>query len=112
MIYYFVLFIFLCNHFVIFSDPKINLNLHKYNTITRVDSSSNIITFYTYYFGKYVTFRKDFDQKNCVELHTKIGLNLHLVKKISGVANLFNVSEMKTYRIIPVAIGLLIAKPF
>ena len=112
MIYYFVLFTFLCNYFVIFSDPKINLNLHKYNTITRIDSSSNIITFYTYYFGKYVTLRKDFDQKNCVELHTKIGLNLHLVKKISGVANFFNVLEMETYRINPVAIGLLIVKLF
>ena len=111
MIYYFVLFTFLCNHFVIFSDPKINLNLHKYNTITRIDSSSNIITFYTYYFCKYVTLRKDFDQKNCVELHTKIGLNLHLVK-ISGVAKFFNVSEMETYRINPVAIALFIAKLF
>ena len=39
--------------------------------MTRIDSSSNIITIYAYYFGNYVTLRKDFDQKNCVVLHTK-----------------------------------------
>ena len=106
----FVLFNFLCNHFVIVSELKINLNFHKYNTITRIGSSSNIITFYAYYFGNYVTLRKDFDQKNRVVLHTKIDINLHLVKRTSKAAKLFNVSETETYWINLVVIGLLIEK--
>ena len=52
---YFVLLNFLCNHFVTVSEPKINLNFHKYNTITRMISSSNMVTFYAYYFGNYIT---------------------------------------------------------
>ena len=94
------------------SELKINLNFHKYYTITRTDSSSNIMTFYAYYFGNHVTLRKDFDQKNRVVLHTKIDLNLHLVKRTSKAAKLFNVSETETYWINLVVIGLLIAKVF
>ena len=67
---YFLLFNFLCNHFVTVSEPKINLNFYKYHGITRIDSSSNIITFCAYYFGNYDTLRKDFDQKNRVMIHT------------------------------------------
>ena len=55
-----------------------------------------LYTFYTYYFGNYVTLRIDFDQKNRVVLHTKIDLNLHLVKKTSRAAKIFNVSETET----------------
>ena len=68
---YFALFNFLCNHFVLVSEPKINLNFYKYNAITRIDSSSNINKIYAYYFSNYVTFRKDFDHKICVVLHKK-----------------------------------------
>ena len=92
----FVLLNFLCKHFVTVSKAKIKLIFHKYNTITRIDSSSNIITFHAYYFGNYVTLRNDFDQKTRVVLHTKIDLNLHLVKRTSRAANLSNVSETKT----------------
>ena len=94
---YFALFNFLCNHFVLVSEPKINLNFYKYNVITRIDSSSNIIKFYAYYFSNYVTLRKDLDQKNRVVLHKKIDLNLHLVKRTSRVVNVLNVSETETY---------------
>ena len=80
--------------------------------MTRIDSSSNIITFYAYYLGNYVTLRKDFDQKNCVVLHTVIDLNLHLVEKTSRAANLSNVSDMETYWINLAVIGSLIAKVF
>ena len=111
-LYYFVLLNFLCSHFVTASEPKTNLNFHKYNTITRIDSSSNIIRFYAYYCGNYVTLRKNFDLKNCAVLHTKIDLNLHLMKRTSRSANLFNVSETETYSINLVMIGLLIAKVF
>ena len=55
-----------------------------------------LYTFYTYYFGNYVTLRIDFDQKNRVVLHTKIDLNLHLVKKTSRAAKIFKVSETET----------------
>ena len=48
------------------------------------------------YFGNYDTLRKDFDQKNGVVLHTKIDLNLHLVKRDSRAANFLNVSETET----------------
>ena len=109
---YFVLLNFLCNHFVTVNEPKINLNFHKHYNITRIHSSSNIITFYAYYFGNHVTLRKDFEQKNCVVLHTKIDLNLHLVKRTSRTANLFNVSETETYWINLAVIGLLRAKVF
>ena len=111
-ILYFVLVNFLCNHFVTVNEPKINLNFHKYNTLTRIDSSSNIITFYAYYFGNYNTLRKDFKHKNRIVLLTKIDLNLHLVKRTSRAANLFNVSETETYWINLVVIGLLISKVF
>ena len=109
---YFVLLNFLCNHFITVSEHKITLNFHKYCAIARIDSSSNIITLLhiTYYFGNHVTLRKDFDQKNCVVLHTKIDLNLHLVKRTSRAANLFNISKTKTYWIILVVIGSLIAR--
>ena len=60
-------------------------------------SSPSIIKFYVHYFGNYVTLRKDFGQKNCVVLHSKIDLNLHLVKRTSRAINLLNVSEKKTY---------------
>ena len=63
---YFVLFNFLCNHFVLVSEPKINLNFDKYNSITKTDSSSNIIISYAYHFGNYIILMKDFDQKNRV----------------------------------------------
>ena len=63
-IFYFVLLNFLCNHFVTVSEPKINLNFHKYYTINGIDSSSNIITFYAYYFGNHVALRKD-PEKSC-----------------------------------------------
>ena len=106
----FVLFNFLCSHFITVSEPKINLNFHKYNTITRIDGSSNIITFYAYCFGNYVTLRKDFDQNNRVVLHTKIDLNLHLVKRPYRAANFFNVFATETYWINLVAIGLFMAK--
>ena len=68
---YFALFNFLCNHFVLFSEPKVNSDFYKYNAITRVNSSSNFIKFYSYYFSNYVTLRKNFDQKNRVVLHKK-----------------------------------------
>ena len=108
----FALLNFLCKHFLTVSKPKVNLNFHKHNTITRIDSSSNIITFHAYYFGNYVTLRKDFDNKTRVVLHTKLDLNLHLVKRTSRTANLSNVSETKTYWINLVVINLLIAKVF
>ena len=92
------------------SEHKITLNFHKYYAIARIDCSSNIITFYAYYFGNHVTLRKDFNQKNCVVLHTKIDINLHIVKRTSRAANLFNISKTKTYWIILVVIGSLIAK--
>ena len=80
--------------------------------MTRIDSNSNIITFYAYYLGNYVTPRKDFDQKNCVVLHTVTDLNLHLAEKTSRTANLFNVSDTETYWINLAVIGSLIAKVF
>ena len=88
-------------HFVLVSEPKINLNFYKYNaiTITRIVSSSNLIKFYAYYFGNFDTLRKDFDQKNRLVLHTIINPNLHLVKRTSKIVNLLNVSETETYRI-------------
>ena len=92
------------------SEHKITLNFHKYYAIARIDCSSNIITFYAYYFGNHVTLRKDFNQKNCVVLHTKIDINLHIVKRTSRAANLFNISKTKTYWIILVVIGSLIAR--
>ena len=55
---------------------------------------------------------KDFDQKNCVVLHTKIDLNLHLVKRTSRAANFSNVSETETSWINLVVVGLLITKVF
>ena len=67
-------FYFLCNRFVLVSEPIINLAFYKYNAITRIDSGSNFIKFYAYYFGSYDTLRNDFDQKNHVALHTKINL--------------------------------------
>ena len=97
MLYFVLLNFFICNYFVTVSELKINLNFHKYYAITRTDSSSNIMTFYAYYFGNHVRLRKDFDQKNRVVLHTKIDLNLHLVKRTSKAAKLFNVSETETY---------------
>ena len=100
---YFVLFNFLCNHFVIVSEPKINLNFCKYN-----DGSSNILRIV---FLR-ILFRKDFDRKIYVVFYTKIDLNLHLVKRASRAANFFNVSETETYWINLVVIGLLIAKVF
>ena len=105
---YFVLFNFLCNHFVIVSEPKINLNFCKYNAVTRTDGSSNILRIV---FLR-ILFRKDFDRKIHVVLYTKIDLNLHLVKRTYRAANFFNVSETETYWIILVVIGLLIAKVF
>ena len=45
-------------------------------------------------------------------LYTEIDLNLHLVKRTSTAANLFNVFETETYWINLVAIGLLMAKVF
>ena len=104
----FALFNFLCNHFVLVSEPKINLIFYKYNAITIIDSSSNFSRFYTYYIGNSDTLRKDFDHKNRVVLHAKIDLNLHLVKRTSRAINLFNVSETETYWINLVVIGLLI----
>ena len=67
----FVFFNFLCDHFVLVSEPKINLNFCEYNAITRIDSSYSFIKIYGYYFGNYDTLRKDFDRKNCVALHIK-----------------------------------------
>ena len=58
--------------------------------------------FYAYYFGNYDTLRKDFDQKNNVVLHTKLDLNLHLMKKTSRTVNLLH----------QVVVGLLKAKVF
>ena len=66
---YFALFNFLCNHFELVSEPKMDVNFCKYNAITRIDSSSNIIKIYTYYFANYVTLRKGFDQKNHLVLY-------------------------------------------
>ena len=110
---YFAFFNFLCNHFVLVGRSKINLNFYKYNGITRTDGSSNIIDkFYAYYFGNYVTLRKEFRQKNDDVLHAKINLNLHLGKKASRALNFLNVSEMETYWIKFVVIGLLIVKGF
>ena len=106
---YFALFKCLWNHFVLVSEPKINLNFYKYNAITRIDSSRNI-KFYAYYFGNYDRLRKDFDQKNRAVLHIKLDLNLHLVKRISRAVNVLNISETQTYWIN--LVGLLIAKVF
>ena len=68
----FSLFNFLINHFALVSQPKINLNFYKYNAVTRIDSSSNFIRFYSYYSGNCDTIRRDFDQKSCFVLHAKI----------------------------------------
>ena len=106
---YFALFKCLWNHFVLVSEPKINLNFYKYNAITRIDSSRNT-KFYAYYFGNYDRLRKDFDQKNRAVLHIKLDLNLHLVKRISRAVNVLNISETQTYWIN--LVGLLIAKVF
>ena len=89
---YFALFNFLCNHFVLVSEPKINLNFYKYIAITRIDSSSNI-KFYAYYFSNYIIIKKYFDQKNRVVLNKKVDLNLHLVKRTSRAVNFLKVSE-------------------
>ena len=78
---------FLCNHFVLVSEPEINLNFYKCNAITRIDSSYNFIKLYAYYFGNYDTLRNDFDQKNHVALHTNIDRNLHFVKRASKAVN-------------------------
>ena len=51
----FVLLNLLCNHFVLVSKPKINLNFYKDNEITRIDSTYNFIKFYEYFFGNYDT---------------------------------------------------------
>ena len=59
--------------------------------------------FYAYYFGNYDTLRKDFDQKNNVVLHTKLDLNLHLMKKTSRTIKLLDKSG---------CIGLLKTKVF
>ena len=88
----FALFSFSCNHFVLVSEGKINLYFYKHNAITRIDSSSNFMIFYAYYFGNYDTLRKDFDQKNNVVLHTKLDLNLHLMKKTSRTIKLLDKS--------------------
>ena len=109
---YFLLFNFLCNHFVLVGKPKINLNLYKYNAITRIDSSSNIIRFYANYIGSYIILRKDFDQKNRVVLHAKADVNLHLVKRNSRAVNFMNISETETYWVNLTMIGLLIVKVF
>ena len=98
--------------FALVSEPKINLNFCKYNAITRIDSSSKVSTFCAYYFGNYVTLRKDFDQTNLVVLHTKIDLNLHLVKRTSRAVNILNTSKTETYWINLVVIGLLVGKVF
>ena len=45
------------------SEPKTNLNFYKYNAITRIGSNYNFINFQAHYFGKYDTFRENFDQK-------------------------------------------------
>ena len=110
-ILYFALFNFLCSHFVLVSKRKIHLNFFKYDATTRIDSSDNI-KFYEYYYGNYDTLRKDFDLKNRVVLHTKIELNLHLVKRTYRAVNFLNVSETETYWINLIVIGLLIAKVF
>ena len=110
--FYFLLFNFLCNHFVLVGKPKINLNLYKYNAITRIDSSSNIIRFYANYIGSYIILRKDFDQKNRVVLHAKADVNLHLVKRNSRAVNFMNISETETYWVNLTMIGLLIVKVF
>ena len=86
----FVLFSFSCNHIVLVSEGKINLYFYKHNAVTRIDSSSNFMIFYVYYFGSYDTLRKGFDQKNNVALHTKLDLNLHLMKKTSRTVNLLD----------------------
>ena len=65
---YFALFNFLCNHFELVSEPKMDVNFCKYNAITRINSSSNI-KIYAYYFANYVTLRKGFDQKNRLVLY-------------------------------------------
>ena len=109
---YFLLFNFLCNHFVLVGKPKINLNLYKYNAITRIDSSSNIIRFYANYIGSYIILRKEFDQKNRVVLHAKADVNLHLVKRNSRAVNFMNISETETYWVNLTMIGLLIVKVF
>ena len=98
--------------FALVSEPKINLNFCKYNAITRIDSSSKVSTFCAYYLGNYVTLRKDFDQTNLVVLHTKIDLNLHLVKRTSRAVNVLNTSKTETYWINLVVIGLLVGKVF
>ena len=109
---YFALFKLLCSHLVLVSKPKISLNFYKYDAITRIDSSYNIIKFYAYYFVNYDTLRKGFGQKNRVVLHTKIDLNLNLVKRTYRAVNFLNVSETETYWINLVVVGLLITKVF
>ena len=78
---------FVANHFVLVSEPNINSNFYKYNAITRIASSYNFIKFYEYHIGNYDTFRR----KIHVALHTKIDLNLHLMKRASRTINLLNV---------------------
>ena len=77
------LYLLCLNSLVLVSKPKINLNFYIYNAITRIDSSSNIIKFYTYCFSNYVTLKKAFDQKNRVALHKKIDLHLLFLKRTS-----------------------------
>ena len=73
-------FSFSCNHFVLVSEGKINLYFYKHNAITRIDSSSNFMIFYAYYFGNYDTLRRDFD----VVLHTKLDMIYILRKRFLG----------------------------
>ena len=81
------------------SEPKVNLNIYKYNALSRIDGSYNFIKFYAYYFGNYNTLSKDFGQKNHATLYKKIDLNLHLMQRTFRTINFFNVSETKTYRV-------------
>ena len=48
--------------------------------------------------------------KKIVLLHTKIDVNLNLVKRASRTASFFNVTETKTYWINIFVLGLIIAK--
>ena len=66
---------------------------------------SHIILAITLHLGRIST-------KKIIVLHTKIHVNLNLVKRASRTANFFNVTETKNYWINIFLLGLIIAKVF
>lgn len=73
----------LYNDFILLEEPKIDLEFHKQSTITRIFSSFDYIKLKEAYSCKCETLGSNFDHKNCVAPHTKIGLNLEVAKSTS-----------------------------